>query len=236
MCAREASSPSPPPACKFSAVAISSRSRAPGAQLPAGMASDEDKWKKVLDQSSVPACLKEPLLTKGYKTASIFSHAFPDNEVLERFLESFLLSADAAPLGLTSADWSFSPAAGTLRRLWYDAEADPSARPARATPASASGDWMEQLPPRLKADEVEKLKDAFLATYPSEILDDTCMPGQRLLSTIHAMFQPGGEPRWLPWKHLVSRSQELDISESKAMKVPRADLLHVLQAASTTTR
>ena len=177
---------------RISAVAISSRSRAPGAQLPAGMASDEDKWKKVLDQSSVPACLKEPLLTKGYKTASIFSHAFPDNEVLERFLESFLLSADAAPLGLTSADWSFSPAAGTLRRLWYDAEADPSARPARATPASASGDWMEQLPPRLKADEVEKLKDAFLATYPSEILDDTCMPGQRLLSTIHAMFQPGG--------------------------------------------
>ena len=64
------------------------------------MAGDEDRWRKVLEQSSLPPFLRDALIAKGYLTASIFSHSFPDNETLEKFLENFLLSADAAPLGL----------------------------------------------------------------------------------------------------------------------------------------
>ena len=69
----------------------------PGAQRAGTMAGDEDRWRKVLEQSSLPPFLRDALIAKGYLTASIFSHSFPDNETLEKFLENFLLSADAAP-------------------------------------------------------------------------------------------------------------------------------------------
>ena len=50
------------------------------------------------------------------------------------------------------------------------------------------------------------------------------------MSTVRQMLKPGGEPRWLPWKHLISKKQEAELQEAKALRTPKAEVLHVLQA------
>ena len=180
----------------------------------------------------LPDVLQEAILGFGYETASDFVASFPDPSTLDKLAAKLLSMDSASHLLVDGMDSEHVPAAGRLRRLRERAEElDPSSFGHGLGPhRGAAAEWLDQLPPKLSQEQIKRMTDEFLTNYPSEILPDTCMPGTRLLSQVHAMFRSGGDLRWLPWKSLVSRKQELDQLEARPSKVPRMDFLHAFQA------
>ena len=187
-------------------------------------------WLRQLDEAGVPKPLHEILMKKGYCSASMFALAFMDHEKLDEFMEDFFKESEVDQHVPNTARPLQSPLAAQIRRAWEDAWDVHRAGGDGTSSTAASCDWLDHLPPKLRPEQIQDMVEHFQRQYPGELLDDTCMPGARLLSTVCQMLRPGGEPRWLPWKHLISKKQESDLHEARALKTPRADMLHVLQA------
>ena len=192
-----------------------------------------DRFRGLLQDLRVPDPLQKAILKFGYETASDFASAFQDPEALNVLITKLLSSDDAADLVVDGLDPLHTPAAARLRRVWEDSIALQPASGVGSTPRGfhGSSDWLDQLPPKLTHEQIKRMVDTYFAHYTSETLSDATMPGTRLLSHVHAMFRPGGELKWIPWKSLVSRKQEMDHAESRPAKVAKLDFLHAFQSA-----
>ena len=80
--------------------------------------------------------------------------------------------------------------------------------------------WSETFPPKLSSEITLQLKREFEKSYSSEVLDDSNLPGARLLSQAYRL-QTTGDWKFIPWKHRLSRQQEEDYNSNRPRKLAR---------------
>eukprot|EP00435_Cladocopium_sp_Y103_P046824 s1882_g13.t1 len=115
-----------------------------------------------------------------------------------------------------------------LRAAWHMARLsqvpDSSGPPAPSEPASSSdvSSWTEAFAPKMENAVVQKLKDAFLANYPSELLTPDLMPSLRLLSLVYSQLQKK-QWRWIPWKYRMSIARADEVQGQRLPKIPKLE-------------
>ena len=90
----------------------------------------------------------------------------------------------------------------------------------------ASGSWSESFAPKLTGSVVTALKQKFCKSYPSEVLTQESMPGQRLLSLIHYNLSKK-HWKWVPWKYRMNLAKEEDLQTGRSSKIPRLEHLQL---------
>ena len=141
-------------------------------------------WLRQLDEAGVPKPLHEILMKKGYCSASMFALAFMDHEKLDEFMEDFFKESEVDQHVPNTARPLQTPLAAQIRRAWEDAWDVHRAGGDGTSSTAASCDWLDHLPPKLRPEQIQDMVEHFQRQYPGELLDDTCMPGARLLSTV----------------------------------------------------
>ena len=188
----------------------------------------------------MPTAAGEVLTSQGFTTPSGFAFAFADSALFEQFLvHAFTTLKLREALELEEEVWKWSPAAAAMRRLWHDCKnltLEPKVPPGLVPPAVlhpnvAGLEWAECLPPKLTQENIKAMVETYRKNYPSEVLDKDSLPGLRYWSKVHQMVQPGGSFAWVPWTQILSRRQEDDILEARAVKAPRSDAVALLQLA-----
>eukprot|EP00435_Cladocopium_sp_Y103_P025540 s8_g6.t1 len=118
-----------------------------------------------------------------------------------------------------------------LRAAWHMARRsqipDSSVAPSPSEPASSSEapSWTEAFAPKMEHAVVQKLKDAYLANYPSELLTPDLMPSLRLPSLVYSQLQKK-QWRWIPWKYRMSvtRADEVQgLRNANILEAQQAD-------------
>ena len=80
----------------------------------------------------------------------------------------------------------------SIRLLWQRCKGALDTEPAKSsTPESAAepSGWSESFPPKLKAETIKQLRQAFESHYLSELLDNDNLPGPRLLALVYSQVQ-----------------------------------------------
>ena len=115
-----------------------------------------------------------------------------------------------------------------LRAAWHAARRSQvvdqpgPAMPAEPTPASDMPSWTEAFAPKMEQATVQKLKDAYLANYPSELLTPDLMPSLRLLSLVYSQLQKK-QWKWVPWKYRMSVARAEEVQGQRLPKVPKLE-------------
>eukprot|EP00435_Cladocopium_sp_Y103_P034972 s347_g9.t1 len=109
--------------------------------------------------------------------------------------------------------------------------------PSEPAPSSEVSSWTEAFAPKMEHAMVQKLKDAFLANYPSELLTPDLMPSLRLLSLVYSQLQKK-QWRWIPWKYRMSVARADEVQGQRLLKMPKLEgmQLHSLLSASWWSR
>ena len=150
------------------------------AMLPAARPQAMDDpvvWAQTTAQAQIDDPLVEALGARGYTSVSSFFYALSEPNDMEWVIWELLVSVENLGGGvLTDSNYSFSPQAGRLRRLWAECSSicnGASAPGTQNAPAAQSQRplellWQDAPPPRVDSDIWRQLKTAFLANYPSE--------------------------------------------------------------------
>ena len=116
-----------------------------------------------------------------------------------------------------------------VRMLWKECASQhgtvasaPSA--GAASQASKPGSWADPYPAKLSSSMMRELRESFLASYPSEILNPESMPSARLMALVHKSVSEKNL-KFPLWKHRLSASQEQAHQVSRPSKVPRLESL-----------
>ena len=115
-----------------------------------------------------------------------------------------------------------------LRAAWHMArrsqvpECAGTALPSEPAPSSEVSSWTEAFAPKMEHAMVQKLKDAFLANYPSELLTPDLMPSLRLLSLVYSQIQKK-QWRWIPWKYRMSMARSDEVQGQRLPKMPKLE-------------
>eukprot|EP00435_Cladocopium_sp_Y103_P029288 s1740_g7.t1 len=107
------------------------------------------------------------------------------------------------------------------RRSQMPDSSAPSA-PSEPAPSSEVSSWTEAFAPKMEHAMVQKLKDAFLANYPSELLTPDLMPSLRLLSLVYSQLQKK-QWRWIPWKYRMSVTRADEVQGQRLPKLPKLE-------------
>ena len=194
---------------------------------------DEAAFQGLIAKARVPVRISDALLLEGYTTAALFSFAFPESELLERYLEGLLQDDFEGDL------WRTSVEASSVRYLHHLAKACPEPAQNKAGPNTSSQPidynllslaWAD-LPPQKVADaEVIRLKQEFASKYPSEVLHPGNTPSTRYLSTI-LQQKARSAFSWLPWKEITSEAKVLELADrgKKRQKIEGVLFFDVVQ-------
>ena len=182
-----------------------------------------------MEASALPASMSTLLLTHSIPevlhyhflefTPSVFANVAADATSLERFLASLVENVGPDQFVVEAR----------VRMLWKECASQhgtvasaPSA--GAASQASKPDSWADPYPAKLSSSMMRELRESFLASYPSEILNPESMPSARLMALVHK----GVSEKTLKfplWKHRLSASQEQAHQVSRPSKVPRLESL-----------
>ena len=126
------------------------------------------------------------------------------------------------------SSWGYFPSAESciacslMARRSQVPESAGTALPSEPAPSSEVSSWTEAFAPKMEHAMVQKLKDAFLANYPSELLTPDLMPSLRLLSLVYSQIQKK-QWRWIPWKYRMSMARSDEVQGQRLPKMPKLE-------------
>ena len=194
------------------------------------MSTGAESFKDVLLRNEVPEPVADALVEAGL-TQRLFSALVVKVEDMEAALLKWLASdfLEAYPSALPA-----------LRVLWLDSchtalrpqqvqfpPLPPSGSSGSSSDVASSGSWAETFAPKLSPGKVKELKDAFAEQYPSEILDQECMPSIRLLSLVFKQCA-AKEYAFIPWKFRLSLRLQEEQQLARPTKRLRPELYDLL--------
>ena len=141
------------------------------------------KLEDIFSECGLNPNIASDLLAEGWTTTT-FAFSAPDETGFDQSLAELGSAHGEMPLLQKAA----------LRAAWHVARRSQVAEqpgpsvPTDPTPPSDMPSWTEAFAPKMEQAMVQKLKEAYLANYPSELLTPDLMPSLRLLSLVYAMF------------------------------------------------
>ena len=175
------------------------------------------KLEDMFSECGVSPNLASDLLAEGWTTTT-FAFTASDESGFDQSLTELCASHGDTSLLQKAA----------LRAAWHAARRSQIQEPSSSTPASEpaqSSDapsWTEAFAPKMEQATVQKLKDAYLANYPSELLTPDLMPSLRLLSLVYSQLQKK-QWRWVPWKYRMSSARAEEVQGQRLPKVPKLE-------------
>ena len=194
----------------------------PAARPPA--MDDPFIWAQVTTQAQLDDPFVQALGARGYVSVSSSFYALSEPTDMEWVIWELLVSVENLGLGvLTDENYSFSPQAGRLRRLWAECSSICNGSPPQgalgAQPTQTKPQlelmWQDAPPPRVDVEIWRQLKMAFLANYPSEILNRSNTPSEMYFAKVYEACLPGRALKWVPWKNILSVEESEKAKELK---------------------
>eukprot|EP00435_Cladocopium_sp_Y103_P044479 s2619_g12.t1 len=175
------------------------------------------KLDDIFSECGVSPNLASDLVAEGWSIKT-FAFSASDEMGFDSSLPEMCAAHGDVPLLQTAA----------LRAAWHMARRsqvpDSSVPPIPSEPAPSSdvSSWTEAFAPKMEHAMVQKLKDAFLANYPSELLTPDLMPSLRLLSLVYSQIQKK-QWRWIPWKYRMSVARADEVQGRRLPKLPKLE-------------
>eukprot|EP00435_Cladocopium_sp_Y103_P039134 s1556_g10.t1 len=175
------------------------------------------KLEDIFSECGVAPNLASDLLAEGWSLKT-FAFSASDESGFETSIPELCASHGDVSLLQKSA----------LRAAWHMArssqipDASVPSVPAEPAPSSDVSSWTEAFAPKMEHATVQKLKDAFLANYPSELLTPDLMPSLRLLSLVYSQLQKK-QWRWIPWKYRMSVARADEVQGQRLPKIPKIE-------------
>ena len=175
------------------------------------------KLDDIFSECGVSPNLASDLLAEGWTTTT-FAFTASDESGFDQSLTELCASHGDTSLLQKAA----------LRAAWHAARRSQIQEPSSSTPAaepaqsSDAPSWTEAFAPKMEQATVQKLKDAYLANYPSELLTPDLMPSLRLLSLVYSQLQKK-QWRWIPWKYRMSSARAEEVQGQRLPKVPKLE-------------